>query len=495
MRKKLTTLTLAALAAVTLFFVSCDDDDSNNSQNIAMVTANRTSISFGNLELNEVSAAEQVEIAAISLTEDVTITVPSGFLASFSEDSGFSTDELTIAKSALEAGLQYFYVKAAPEDNFKGSLGGYLEIKSTSALGTVISLTATVGLEIEGDLFMSEYFEQYVGWSNTLPLDYGILGWNQNKADIYADAATLNAAYADLGVTFPASTVPNNEVYNTWYLNIPLNGLTLRGSLGISDASSQSFSSYPTVTGARDIELDPSDESQYWTWINKNNGKCGAAQADGNNTSAGRRFAADGYADDVFMSALINVSVLGSNKEGSTDLLGAGDIIALANATSGSANNNTIKIVAIGDGSGGFNFGLLKENEGNPYVLSSESYSLNTTYAVVLSHEFVDGDNNDVSKLYVFKEGETIPTTTDGLTPVATIDATYTAGVDPTDLTIVFLRERRQSVINPTAQITGIRVGNTWIATLFQSHEKATNSNDLTENGRVLVNTGSSCTP
>ncbi|MEX0275631.1 MAG: hypothetical protein AB3N16_14755 [Flavobacteriaceae bacterium] len=481
------------VVSASLFFASCSSDDNGGdtpSPNLdtPKVSVDKTSINFGDLDVNQESSVESVSVTAEHLQGDVTATAPDGFQISLSQDANFA-GEVTLTSASLSNGAVALYAKATPMDDFEGSLSGNIELSSTGASNVSVALSANVALVINGKLFMSEYFEQYGSeWTTTLPLDFGILGWNTNTAEFVADNATL-------GDPFPASTVPNNEVYNTWYLPVPLNGKTLRGSLGLSDNSTLSVTGYPSVTGSRDMVLDPDDESQYWNWINKNNGKCIAGKEEGNNTSAGRRFAADGYTGDVFMSALVNIKVLGAAKEGSEDLKGSGDIIALANATSGPSNNNTIKIVALTDGAGGFNLGLLKENEGNPAVLSTDSYSLNTTYVIVLSHEFVEGDNNDISKLYVFKEGDDIPTSMDGLTPVAILDDTYTHGVDPADLSIVYLRERRQSVINPEANITGIRVGDTWIATLFADHGDAENSNDLSLNGRVLVNEGSDCTP
>ena len=341
---------------------------------------------------------------------------------------------------------------------------------------------------------MSDFLEQFgAEWTTTLPLDSGILNWQLNTDTV------VNQANAGGG--YPENTIPNNEVMSTWYTQVPLNGASIRGSQSISDNSSLTVAGYPSVAGARNIVVISDDESENFKFVNKNTGACaGGPREGGNNTSVGRRFALDGYrgnseTGELFMSTLVNITQLGGQREGKPDDFGSGDIIALANATSGPSNNNTVKVLALTDGAGGFNFGLLKENEGNPSIVSEGSYSLNTTYVVVLRHQFVDGDANDISKLYVFADGDEIPLNLDDATEVATIDASYNegAGIDPLDLNIVYVRERNQSVIAPEFELTGVRVGDTWRATLFADHTSALNSNDWTINNRVITNEESDC--
>jgi hypothetical protein len=477
------------LIIILVTIVACKNDDPPVVPDTPEISTDVSSIDFGSLDVNQESAVQVLTVTGLHLKGDVTIAIPSDFKGSLVETGPFGSDDLTINQASLEDATVAVYLKATPSNGFEGALSGNLTLNSTDATEVPVALSATVALVITGTLFTSEYFEEYgTDWITTMPLDSGIMGWNLNTDTV------MNQANSGGG--YPVTTVPNNEVYNTWYLPVPLLGATLRASLGLSSSSDLAITGYPAAPmGARNIVLDPADESQYWNWINKNNGLCKPAKADGNNTSAGRRFAADGYTDNVFMSALVNISALGEAIPGKPNDFGKGDIIALANATSGPSNNNTIKVVALSDDAGGFKFGLLKENEGNTALLSTTSYSLNTTYAIVLSHEFVDGDNNDISKLYIFAEGEEIPTSMAGLTPVVTMDASYTEGVDPIDLCIIYMRERRQSVVSPTANVTGIRVGSTWIATLFEEHDNAQNSNDLTLNNRVLTNKGSDCTP
>lgn len=477
--------TLFSLLILSNLLTSCAEEEQPVNILNPEITTDLATLDFGDLDIDEVSAVLALSVSAYDLSEEVTVTIPENFEASLLEDAEFVTEELSISLDLLEGSTANVYVRAVPPAGFQGNLSGDLKLTSEGAPEASVGLVAKVALEIEGTLFMSEYFEQYAGWSNVMPLDSGMMGWNLNT-DTVVNAANSGAGY-------PETTVANNEVMNVWYLPIPLNGASLRASVGLSDNSNLAFSGYPSVEGQRNMVLDPKGEWHFWNWLNKNNGNCAPGKSQGNNTSAQRRFAADGYTDNVFMSALIQINELGTVRN--TSEFGIGDIIALANATSGAANNNVVKIVAINDGKGGFHFGLIKENEGNPNVLSETSYDLGKTYAVVLSHEFVEGESNDVSKLYVFAEGDEIPTSMKDLTAAAVIDATYQGGqsIDPTDFTSVFLRERTQDVDTPKADITGIRVGSSWVATLFADHNSAQNSNDLSLHNRVLTNVGSDC--
>ena len=481
---------LALTFMIGLIIMSaCKEDDPPVIPDIPKITANPVSLSFGDLEPGSESDAMSTAISATDLTADVTVNVPADFIASTSSDGTFSTDAITIPSATFDnAGTATVYFKAVAPAGYEGSLTGDALLGSTGAENVSVALSVNVGINISGQLFMSEYLETTdQKFQIFLPLDSGIMAWNLNTDTV------VNAANAGPG--YPETTIPNNQVKSHWYLPVPLNGATLRATVGISASTSLAVSGYPVApSGARAIVLDPEDASGGFNWINKNTGDCKAGKATGN-TSAGRRFADDGYTSDLFMSALVNISVLGAGIDGKPDEFGKGDIIALANATSGPSNNNCVKIIAEVNGNteGKFHFGLLKENEGNPAVFSTDAFDLSTTYVVVLAHEFVAGDNNDISKLYIFAEGDVIPTSMEGLTPDATLDDSYTAGLDPADLTIVYVRERRASVVSPTAEITGIRVGDTWVATLFEDAANAVNSN-IDEAGRILTNEGSDCT-
>ena len=455
-----------------------DDDDPIVIPSIPSVSVSNTSVSFGNVEPGTESNVESISITGSNLTANITVSVPNGFLASLEEGGTFGTTDLTISQTAGSASATVFF-KTTPASDFQGNLSGTAIIASTGASSVNIDLSASVSINITGELYVSEYFEMYseTEYPNFLPMDSAILNWRQNT-DLLVD-------FANFGAPWPTTTIPNNQVKTNWYQPIPLNGATLRSSLGLTPANDMSFSGYTVApSGARAITLDREDGSGNSNWININNGNCIMHTL--RNTSAARRFADDGNRENVFLSALINVEELG----GEENEIGSGDLIALSNAVTGPANNNVVKIVALLDGMGGFNFGLIKENENNPTILSEESYDFNTTYLAVISHEFVEGDNNDITKLYILSSGDSIPLDIEETTPVATIDETYSAGLDPTDLSIIFLRERIQAGPTPKARLTGIRVGNTYRATMFA--EEAVNGNENIHN-RILTDNLNSC--
>lgn len=98
----------------------------------------------------------------------------------------------------------------------------------------------------------------------------------------------------------------------------------------------------------------------------------------------------------LYLAAIINVDVL---KQGTISdyFLCFGD---------GTASNMYgrlySKSVKEGDSFVGFKLGVAKNSETNTYVrFTSNTYAPKTNYLVVVEYEFVDGDKNDVVKLYV----------------------------------------------------------------------------------------------
>lgn len=484
---------LFAFSMIALLFAACKENDIVPIPDDPEANVSPLTIDFGNIQPGETSQADTITIKAYDLIGNMDVTIPANFVAALDIDGVYSNDQLTIDKDLLVDGTEVLlFIKVVAPSDFSGLLTGKVSLATEGADVIEVSLTATVAIEITGSLFISDFFTEYANYSVFLPLDSAIYGWDQNTSMIVS------------GNGFPeANDIPNNEVYSHWWSPIPNGCATVRGTLGLSESTNMNVTGYPVApAGAKSVILDPGDGSGGWNFVNRNTGNCAKGQFSSEglpigNTAVGRRFAEDGYTGNLFMSALVNVETLGSVFAWKVDSAGMGDIMALANATSGPSNNNTVKIVALPNGNpdGKFQFGLLKENEGNPTIYSQTIFDLNTTYVVILSHEFVAGDNNDISKLYVFKEGDEIPLDVTDATPEVIMDDTYTYGVDPSHLSIVYLRERRQSNFGPKAEITGIRVGDTWRATLFENESNAVHSNTIDHSKRIVTNIYSDCTP
>lgn len=445
---------------------SCSSDESETPAVVfdPELSTETQSVNFGVIDLNAESSVQKFTIEGLDLKGDVTVSVSGDFAISLEEEGTFSASEITISAADFDAESVDIYVKCTGVGE-QGTAQGTVTVGTVDADDVTIPLVATV-VTITGDLFISEYFNQYGSeWEGALPQDTDMIGW-------------------------ASATVAGNElVMNTWYA-VQNNSVTLPSALAFSASTSLALTGYPSAPeGARSILLMPDHSAKQWS-VTLKNGNCKAAEwRDGvlvNNTGSMRRFAADGHTENVFMSSLVKVSDLGELIPEKNDPKGIGDLVCLGSTDAGPVNNNNVKVIALSDDNGGFNFGLQKAGEGNVINTSTESFNLNETYVVVVSHEFVEGADNDITKLYVFAEGDEIPTDVSGLTPVATIEAGY-VGADPIALNTVLIRERRKEVVTSTAEITGIRVGSTWIATLFADADDAVVSNDLT--GRNIANT------
>ncbi len=106
------------------------------------------------------------------------------------------------------------------------------------------------------------------------------------------------------------------------------------------------------------------------------------------------------------------------------------------------------------DASNNIAFGLSKAATADPNVAFTPfSYSLNTTYLVILKYSIVDGATNDTVDLFV-------STTTPGTEPSATLSAIDVSATDINPGT-VSLRQGTAST-SPTVRVDGVRVGTSW---------------------------------
>ncbi len=125
-----------------------------------------------------------------------------------------------------------------------------------------------------------------------------------------------------------------------------------------------------------------------------------------------------------------------------------------------------------------FNFGIYKSRSA---VYGSTVYNANTTYLAVLKYSFVNGNNNDSAKLYVFSSG--VPST-EPLTPLAF----STDSIDFGGQGRVFVSNNyaQTTMIRCSIKLDGIRIGNSWTSSVLSSVN--TLSNEIPENVRLYQN-------
>ncbi len=368
MKKLLTSFLILGFIGL-MTFQSCKEDDPVVPEKPKVAT-DALSLDFGALDLYEESTIKSVSVTASNLIADVTVVIPEGYVASLTETGSFGTDDITLTQASFANDAAVLVYVMTPGSETEANITGVLTVSTTDATDASVNLSANVGLVITGSLFTSEYFDTYADYVNLLPLDSGCLYWTINT-----DTVTNEA---NAGDGYPVSTIANNQVKSHWLGCVPLNAGSLRATLGISDGSPLSFAGYVEApSGARNISLDRENHAGFGDWIRATTGAC-VAGIDYRNTSAIRRFADDGYrgnseTGEVYLSALVNVEEVGSEIAWN-DNYGIGDIIFLANNTSGASNNNNVKVMAITDGAGGFNFALGKQGEGNSVITGTKSY-------------------------------------------------------------------------------------------------------------------------
>jgi len=125
--------------------------------------------------------------------------------------------------------------------------------------------------------------------------------------------------------------------------------------------------------------------------------------------------------------------------------------VMLATTSGASVTSFFAKLYVQKDGSNNLRFGITKTTAASA-VYTGYSYSLNTTYLIIIRYDFVSGTTNDIAYLFVNP-------VIGGTEPTATVTCTTDAAADPAQLTSVCLR---QSATTAAAVYDGFRVGRTW---------------------------------
>ena len=434
-------------------------------------------VQFGDVVPGTASDAQEVKFTTINVVSDITAEASAGFQVANTVDGTYG-NTATLAFDATSV-----FVKAAPDAGAAlGETTGTVTLTVAEASATV-NLRAIVAATV-GQLFWVENFEYpsddtYPPYADTYPASYnpdpaiGQLNWGIVPVSArYRLAAVYNG---DDATVDKITGLARTGVFDTWYTQIRLRSVAMGdGPLSITG--------YPESGVGRTarLALDYSNQSQK---ANCNNEGAFLSK----NTAMARRFVDDGSeitSGNVFFTAMVKVNSLADE---ATPVLK--NAVFMLTGDAAFVNENAMKLNIQADGSGGFNFGVSKSGDDGSVVYVSTSYAVGTTYAVVLKveiNEDLEGeDPNDAVSVYVFAEGETIPTfETIDLTPEARVDATNQDIADVHDVTsgleIFYFREVADifaagGVANLAihdVEFSGIRVGTSWSA-LFQDASQA----------------------
>lgn len=115
-----------------------------------------------------------------------------------------------------------------------------------------------------------------------------------------------------------------------------------------------------------------------------------------------------------------------------------------------------------------FNLGIRKSRN---VSYSSTVYNTNTTYLAVLKYCFVNGDNNDSAKAYIFSSG--VPSLEPAVPTVFTTDSTDVPSIGNVILSNSYAQGG--SLRGSSVKIDGIRVGLSWAGSVLSSINQISN--------------------
>lgn len=149
----------------------------------------------------------------------------------------------------------------------------------------------------------------------------------------------------------------------------------------------------------------------------------------------------------VYMSFLMNITDLGS-----LTTTGGYPIGFIDGGTSNFASRLWIRL----SGTSNFNLGINAGSVSSNTAWASNTLSTNTTYLVVISYQFVSGNSNDISKIWIN------PVLGNSSEPTAQATSTNSSANDNANIQRVFLRQDATTSTPGTIQFDEIRVGTTW---------------------------------
>lgn len=433
---------------------------------------------FGEVVPGSESEAKEITFTAVNILSDYEATATEGFSVSATTDGTFAST-VTIPATATS-----IFVKAAPSATAAfGGLDGTVTFGSGDAKVSVdlqVVVSGTIGV-----LFWAEYFNYPI--DDTYP-SYGETGYTGATVPASAKfrlAAPYNGSSDQAALDAKLTGLTRGDGYlDTWYMQTRTSGVALGDN-------PLSFTGYPGSGIGRCIKLAKDGSNQQQRASTAASNPCAT---ESKNSAVGRRFVEDGseiVSGNVYMSTMIKVVAVWSE-----EIPTMKNAILMLTGDAAFVNQNAMKLNVKDDGAGGFNFGVSKSSDDGSVVYGSTSYVLGETYAVVLKveiNEDFDGDlPNDAVSVYVFKEGDEIPTfESPSLVPEAKIDASN-QDVDVHDVTtgleLFFTREVADdfsaggaaNVNVQNVEFSGIRIATSWNA-MLQDASQAIADNETSD--------------
>lgn len=229
-------------------------------------------------------------------------------------------------------------------------------------------------------------------------------------------------------------------------------------SAGRSDASTNDRTHwYDFANSGADITIAEGSLS-YAGYVSE--GKGGKAKLAGNGLRDLRQFNAVSTGK-VYAAAIINAEAL---KASTT----AGQFLALGDASnSGLFARLYVRSVKDGDDFVGYNLGISKSNE-SYYRWSSETLLAGKDYLVVLEYEFVDGTQNDITRLYINPTAEDQTPTLECVQDSTSASGVQNGAKGKADANYIASINLSQNTYNPNPlYVDEIKVATEW-ADLFE---------------------------
>lgn len=454
---------VSATAATFTLSIQDNEGESVNSES-------DETVSFDEVVPGTNSDPKELKFTSLNVVSDMTATASEGFEVSNAQDGTYAATA-TLASTATSV-----FVRVAPDASAAlGELTGTVTI-TVGDVSEEFSVSAIVS-SVVGELFWADNFDYpiddtYPAYLDTYPTSYAANETGQQNWGIIPVSAKYRAAAAYNGsdASVPVITgLARTGVFDTWYT-----GLRLR-SVAMGDGP-LSLTGYPGSGVGRTarLALDYSNQSQK---ANCNNEGAFLSK----NTFMARRFVDDGNeitSGNLYFSAMVKVNEVFDE---STSTLKNAVFMLTGDATF--VGTNAMKLNIKNDGAGGYNFGVSKSGDDGSVVYGSTSYTLGQTYAVILKVEIKEdlegADPNDVLSVFVFKEGDTIPSfEDDDLTPEAEVNETNQDLTDVHDVTsgleIFYFREIGDvfsaggidQVEIHDVEFSGVRVATSWSSLL-----------------------------